>query len=304
MNRIVDGLCVSAEDGQFEVRDVADDSYSILTPSLGHPYCARAEDGFTVAKALNLWEQKFTDAPVLMYLRNNRTFALRVLRFTLDLTMKSVGVRSCTALEDPLFRDFICSPPNVDGSGPAIVIRPFNLDYFGKSQGRTRVPGLFPYDLSFLESHRYNGNGWTYPLVTPSTSEVIPHGFDHPMIVNSTERNDQLAQLPFSFEQGGDGDRHVLHSEAEDGFELSKGQVFASSSAPVRWLAFTLKDEGAGNRLGERFSGMEMASFYETLVPGRIVQEGETYYFETKVSINPILPRLWTFIPRPSVKNT
>lgn len=289
----MDGVRFSIEDDVPRITDADGEEYQVFTPPVGHPYCKKAEDGFTVAHYSDAWKERLTEVSVLMHLRRKRDLAHRKTFFKAGLAVKAVGVETAVIDSPDLLRGFICTPPT-EASPHAIVVRPFSPAHIGNSlirrDGDVRWslddlrarPFPLPIGMDKWERVEDFGKGLNVPF--PSLGKEA--------VLSSTERMKLFDQTTIVL--GASSPTGEISLQVPEGASgILQRRLFLIAESEVRWLVFP-NTEVPGNRRGLSLTGTELSSHsFESVVGGRICANDSGLSFRPERPVQWALPHLW-----------
>jgi hypothetical protein len=285
----LDGIRFSVEEGRPRICGEEGEEYEILTPTIGHPYCKKAEDAFTVAQETGAWKERLEEVPVFMHLRRREDLSYRRTHFRASLAVKAIGVQSAIVQAPEVLKGFICTPPQ-ESSASGIVVRPF----FSRNIGATLVnpDGSVQWDRAYLEAHPFVlplwVDGWKFVNDgTPLSSMAIASD----VVLTLNERMKSFDQTGLRL---GTFDGGAFSLEVSDGVaSFSAARVFVVGEAEVVWLAFP-DVEIPGNRLGLSLKGTQLRpQLYQRMVEGKISAHDSGFHFAPFSPLGPQLPHLW-----------
>lgn len=289
----MDGVRFAIEDDVPRITDADGDEYQVLTPPVGHPYCKKAEDGFTVAHYSGAWKERLMDVSILMHLRRKRDLSFRDAFFKADLAVKALGVETAIIdSPDHLLRGFICTPPT-EVSPHAIVVRPFSPSNIGASL--VHRAGDVHWSLDELRANPFplsmGMDHWERGDDSGKVNVPFP-SLGREAVLSSTERMKLFDQTKITLGTSSPtGEVSLQVPEGDSG--ILKGRLFLVAESGVRWLVFP-NTEVPGNRRGLSMTGTELrASFFESVVEGSIRTNDSGFSFFPERPVQWTLPHLW-----------
>jgi hypothetical protein len=288
-----DGIRFSLEENIPRITDNEGEEYQILTPPVGHPYCKKAEDGFTVAQYSNDWKERLNQVSVLIHLRRKRDLAYRRAFFQAELAVKNIGVETAIVNSPHPLSGFICTPP-IDIFPHAIVVRPFSTMYIGASL--LSRSGDVRWSLADLQEHPFpiSGGMDEWDRVTDSAKEVnAPFtSLGQEAVLTVIERMKLFDQTAIQLGVSSDLGEFPLQENGAD-LELLQRRLFLVAGSEVQWLAFP-NTEVPGNRRGLSLVGTELKPHsFEKVVEGRILKKDTGFSFLPERPVQWVLPHLW-----------